>query len=105
MAVFVVERLIDMGLDRELAYGKVALVCKKTGVRPGRKGARDQKAEMTARTVRGWCEKIAEDVGCHSRAGRHFRLLMSVMPSLHGSTTPDALLEGLRRFLADTSTA
>jgi hypothetical protein len=105
IAAYVVKRLCETGLDANEAYERVALVCRKAGVRPGRKGSGNQKGEMTARTVREWCEAISADVGCYSRAGRHFRLLMSVMPFLHGTTTPDAILARLRRFLADTSTA
>jgi hypothetical protein len=104
-AVFVVKRLCEIGMDVNEAYEKVALVCRKAGVRPGRKGAANQKGEMTARTVREWCEAISADVGCYSRAGRHFRLLSRIAPFLHGNTTPDALLEALRRYLTDTSTA
>jgi len=106
MVVFVVKRLTGMGLDRNSAYKKVARVCRQAGVSPGRKGGKNQiGTEMTARTVRGWCDDISADVGCHSRAGRHFSLLSEASPLLHGSTTPDALLEQLRRFLTDTNTA
>jgi hypothetical protein len=105
IAAYVVKRLCETGVDANEAYERVALVCRKAGVRPGRKGAANQKGEMTARTVREWCEAISADVGCYSRAGRHFRLLSRIAPFLHGTTTPDALLARLRRFLADTSTA
>jgi hypothetical protein len=105
MAAYMVKRLCETGLDANEAYQRVALVCRKARVRPGRKGARNQKGEMTARTVREWCEAISADVGCYSRAGRHFRLLSGVEPFLHGNTTPDALLEALRRYLTDTATA
>lgn len=104
-AVFVVKRLCEIGMDVNEAYEKVALVCRQTGVRPARKGATDQKGEMTARTVRGWCEVISADAGYHSRAGLHFSLLSEGEPLLRGGTTPDALLEQLRRFLTDTNTA
>jgi hypothetical protein len=106
MAVFVVKRLAGMGLDPNLACERVARVCRQAGVRPGRKGGENQiGTETTARTVRKWCDDISADVGCHSRAGRHFRLMSGVEPFLHGNTTRDALLEALRRYLTDTSTA
>jgi len=105
-AVFVVKRLAGMGLDPNLAYERVARVCRQAGVSPGRKGGKNQiGTEMTARTVRKWCDDISADVGCHSRAGRHFYLLSEASPLLHGSTTPDALLERLHRYLAETGTA
>jgi hypothetical protein len=105
IAAYVVKRLCETGLDANEAYERVALVCRKAGVRPGRKGSGNQKGEMTTRTVQERCEAISADVGCYSRAGRHFRLLSGIAPFLHGTTTPDALLARLRRFLADTSTA
>jgi len=106
MVVFVVKRLTGMGLDRNSAYKKVARVCRQAGVSPGRKGGKNQiGTEMTARTVRKWCDDISADVGCHSRAGRHFYLLSEASPLLHGSTTPNALLERLHRYLAETGTA
>jgi len=60
--------------------------------------------------VRGWCEKIAEDVGHHLQAAQTFdRLRQSHTPeaqanrqaikSEHKETTRNALLEGLRLSL------
>jgi hypothetical protein len=105
MAVFMVRRLCDAGLDANGAYEKVALVCRKSGICPGRKGAMHQTSEMTARTVRKWDSDISADVGCHTRAGRQFKQLVSGMSALRGPEMPDALLEALRRFLVDTCTA
>lgn len=102
VAVFAVRRLCDAGLAEYDAYEKVAAVCRKAGMLPGRTGARDQKSEMTARTVRGWCAAISADVGCHTRAGRQYASLMGPLPILRGNVTPDVLLERLRHFLVDT---
>jgi hypothetical protein len=38
---------------------------------------------MTERTVRGWCEKVAEDVGGHKIAG-----MLNNMPSSDGFKSP-----------------
>jgi hypothetical protein len=100
-AVFIAMRLIGMGLDPDVADEKVAVVCRKAGILPGRSGATHQRLEVTARTVRGWREVIEEDVGKHSRAGRHFALLSGASQHLKGTTMPDDLLERLRRYLTN----
>jgi hypothetical protein len=113
LAAGTVHRLCQTGLDINEAFEKVAKVCRKAGLKPGRKGAKDsrgQEPEITGRTVRGWCEKIAEDVGRHLQAAQTFdRLRQSHTPeaqanrqaikSVHKETTRNALLEGLRRSL------
>jgi hypothetical protein len=75
LAVMTVVQLCETGLDRREAFEKVAKVCREVGVKPGRKGAKDsqgQAPEITERTVRGWYEKIAEDVGRRSQAAQFF---------------------------------
>ena len=113
LAAGTVHRLCETGLDIKEACEKVAKVCREAGIKPGRKGAKDsrgQEPEITGRTVRGWCEKIAEDVGHHLQAAQTFdRLRQSHTPeaqanrqaikSEHKETTRNALLEGLRLSL------
>jgi hypothetical protein len=103
--VWVVKRLCETGMDTNEAYKRVALVCRRAGMNPGRRGARNQKDETTARTVRGWHEAISADVRYHSRAGRQFWIISNLNPPLRVNNSPDALLKGLRRFLADMGTA
>jgi hypothetical protein len=73
LAAGTVDWLCQTGLAKNEAYKRVAQVCREAGIRPGRKGAKDsrgQASEITGRTVRGWCEKIAEDVDHHLQAVR-----------------------------------
>jgi hypothetical protein len=56
---------------RRLMEAWVAQAFRKAGV----KAARGRNPQVTARTVRGWCEKIAEDVGRHSEAAKAFEPL------------------------------
>lgn len=51
----------------ERARMLIARELAKADVRPARG---NRAAGITARTVRGWCETLAEDVGCHTEAGR-----------------------------------
>ena len=99
----VVKRLVAMGLNVNEAYEKVAGVCRKAGITPGRKGARDQRTEMTGRTVRGWCAGIDADVGRNRLPALQFDLMTACSPA--GNTKledVDALLEKLQRFLVET---
>jgi hypothetical protein len=113
MAVVTAERLLETGITKKEADNRVAGVCREAGIKPGRKGAKDsqgQEPEITARTVRYWREKIAEDVGRHSQAAQTFDRLRQphtpkaqanrqAIKSEHKETTRNALLEGLRRSL------
>jgi hypothetical protein len=110
-----VNGLVDTGLDVNEAYKRVAQVCREAGITPGRKGAKDsrgQEPEITDRTVRGWCEKIAEDVGHHLQAAQSFdrlrqsqtpeaELIRQAIKSEHNETNRNDLLEGLRRSLVE----
>jgi hypothetical protein len=86
------------GIATTVSGGCAAAVCRKAGPTPGRKGARNQRTEMTARTVRGWCAAIEEDVGCHKQPARVFRLM-----SAPGA--PPCRWRGLplRRFIVETA--
>jgi hypothetical protein len=115
VAAMTVHRLGETGLELNEAYERVAKVCREAGLKPARKGAKDsqgQKAEITARTVRLWCEKIAEDVGRRSQAAQTFdRLLQSqssraeaIAQAIEGQDTEavrERLLEGLRPSLME----
>lgn len=110
LAAAIVKRLCESGLAFDKAYAKVALVCRKAGMKAGRKGAPGQTGEVTARTVRGWCEGIEADVGRHSRAAKIFDLHMSMAGHLAAQDAePEIacreLLENLHRYLADTNVA
>jgi hypothetical protein len=107
MAAITVHRLRETGLNINEAYEKVAQVCREAGVKPGRSGkdSLGQEPEITARTVRFWCEKIEEDVGRHSEAAKAFdRLRQSPHAQAIKSEPKEAirnsLLQGLRLSLA-----
>jgi hypothetical protein len=100
MAALIVHRLHEAGFEMNEAYKQVAQVFRDAGV----KSARGQNPQVTARTVRGWCEKIAEDVGCQSEAAKAFERLKQ--SKTRGAiairqATPQALLDSLRRSLAE----
>jgi hypothetical protein len=102
LAVRIAQRLCEAGMDKAEAYEKVALVCRKCGIRPGRKGS-DKPCEMTARTVRFWSNQIAKDVRCGTRLGRFYREI-SCFQALERATSPAVLLERLRRYLSEVAT-
>jgi hypothetical protein len=102
LAVRITQRLCKAGMDKDEAYEKVALVYRKCGIRPGRKGS-DKPCEMTARTVRSWSEKVANDVGCRTRLGQFYREI-SCFQALERATSPAVLLERLRRYLSEAAT-
>jgi hypothetical protein len=58
-----VERLVEAGLPLEDARALVAEALNERGVRPERGSG-----QITARTVRTWCEEVAADVGRHGTA-------------------------------------
>jgi hypothetical protein len=86
LAVRIAQRLCEAGMDKAEAYEKVALVCRKCGIRPGRKGS-DKPCEMTARTVRFWSNQISKDVRCRTRLGRFYREI-SCFQALERATSP-----------------
>jgi hypothetical protein len=113
MVAGTMHRLCETGLDTKEACEGVAKVCREAGFKPGRKGAKDsrgQEPEVTARTVRGWWEKIAEDVGRHSQAAQLFDHLKQSWSAKAQAVTQlieikgveavrNDLLEALRRSL------
>jgi hypothetical protein len=104
-----VHQLCQTGLDPDEAYALVAKACRDSGMKPERSGAKDrQEPEITGRTVRGWCEKIAEDFGHHLQAAQTFDRMRQSEPRLAQAIKSDgieavrnALLEGLRRSLVE----
>src|SRR5262249_2719790 len=81
-AVLAVHRLCETGMKRGEAYERVAKVCREVGLKRSRsgKGGPGQGLEVTARTVRGWREEAAADVGRHSVTAQTFDLLQSQTP-------------------------
>jgi hypothetical protein len=67
-----VARLHWTGMARAATHKAVADILNKLGVRPGRDSAR-----ITARTVRGWCERVAADVGGHSIAATNANMMLT----------------------------
>jgi hypothetical protein len=98
---------------------QLAKVCREAGIKPGRKGAKDsqgQEPEITGRTVRGWCEKIAEDVGHHLQAAQtsdrlrqssatKAQAITKAIESKGVEAVRNGLLEGLRRSLVELRSA
>jgi hypothetical protein len=115
LAAGTVHRLCQTGLDPEEAYAMVAKACRDSGMNPERSGAKDrqgQEPEITGRTVRGWCEKTAEDVGHHLQAAQTSDRLRQCWATKAQAITQaienkgieavrNDLLEGLRRSLVE----
>ena len=68
---FTAARMLGAGMSRDQALEAIAKALNRSGVVASRGRYRD----LTARTVRGWCERVAEDVGCHGEAARTCRRL------------------------------
>ena len=86
---FTVSRLQGAGMSREEAFKAVAKALNRAGVAP----SRGRNSAFTPRTIRGWCERVAEDVGCHGEAARTCRLLDEKFPEgLAGQQAYDAYL-------------
>ena len=63
--VFTVQQLRAVGYSLPEAHKVVADDLNHVGAKPDRGSNR-----FTSRTVRDWCERVAEDVGCHLPAAR-----------------------------------
>jgi hypothetical protein len=72
VAVYVAHRLCDLGLSQPEAFKAVSDDLKRIGVKPDRGSG-----EIEPRTVRGWCEEVAEDVGHHGTAALRYHALRS----------------------------
>jgi len=71
-AVYVVHRLHRLGLEQKKARAIVAAELRRIGVKPDRGSG-----EITGRTIRGWCEEVAADVGRHGVAAQRSHALLS----------------------------
>jgi hypothetical protein len=71
-AAYVVCRLGDFGHGQSEALKVVAADLQRIGVKPERGSG-----EITSRTVRGWCEEVAADIGCHRTAAQVCHELLS----------------------------
>ena len=71
-AVYVVHRLHRLGLEQKKARAIVAAELRSIGVKPDRGSG-----EITARTIRWWCEEVAADVGRQGVAARRSHALLS----------------------------
>jgi len=110
MAAVTAHRLCETGMEPEEAYKMVAKVCREAGFKRSRKG-KSPDLEVTARTVSGWCEEIAADVGRYSQIAKAFDLAISRFPATEDikqaiarkgdEAVRKGLLEGLRRALAE----
>jgi hypothetical protein len=64
--VYTVSRLTTCGLTLPNAHKEVSTILQNAGVRSGRGRFKN----ITKRTIRGWCEKVAEDVGNRETAAQ-----------------------------------
>ena len=71
-AVYVVHRLHHLGLEQKKARAIVAAELRSIGVKPDRGSG-----EITARTIRGWCDEVAADVGRRGVAAQRSYALLS----------------------------
>jgi hypothetical protein len=71
-AAYVVRRLGDFGHARSEALKVVAADLQRIGVKPDRGSGK-----ITSRTVRGWCEEVATDIGRHRTAAKACHRLLS----------------------------
>ncbi len=61
------QRLKQAGLGRASAYRRVANILDKSGFKSARGGA-----PVSERTIRNWCQKVAEDVGSRGTARKSY---------------------------------
>jgi hypothetical protein len=71
-AVYVVHRLHSLGVEQKEARAIVKTELRHIGVKPDRGSG-----EITARTIRGWCDEVAADVGRYGTAAQRCYLLLS----------------------------
>jgi hypothetical protein len=71
-AVYVAQRLHRLGFEQKKARTIVAAELRSIGVKPDRGSG-----VITARTIRGWCDEVASDVGRHGVAAQRCYALLS----------------------------
>jgi hypothetical protein len=67
---YTVQQLREFGYSLPEAHSAVADDLNRVGAKPDRGSGR-----FTPRTVRDWCERVAEDVGCHLPAAQKYAAL------------------------------
>jgi hypothetical protein len=100
-AVFTVRKLQETGLPLSEAEHAVAREMALTGAVKSRGSDR----QITARTIRGWCERVDQDVGRHGQAAQTFDLLEAEVTNpekLSGNEGKLFWLERLRSVIART---
>jgi hypothetical protein len=70
VTVFTARCLEATGMRTDEARKMVASELTKLRVRPARKGSEGGTGRITERTLRGWQEEIAADIGCHLTAAK-----------------------------------
>jgi len=98
-AVYVAHRLHSLGLEQNEARKMVGAELRQMGVRPDR-GSGD----ITARTIRGWCEEVAADVGRYGAAAQRCDALLShpankALENMPREVAKSRLLSRLRFFV------
>jgi len=92
---YTVRRLCDFGCPLSKAHTEVATDLKRVGAKTDR-GSN----QITARTVRGWCDEVSEDVGRHSAAARCYDGLMADRrTAAFGRLPPEVAIKALRQRL------
>jgi hypothetical protein len=92
---YTVHRLCDFGYQLSNAQTEVAADLKRIGAKTDRGSDR-----ITARTVRGWCEEVSEDVGRNSPAAQRYDELMAhPRTAAFHHKPPDAAAKILRQRL------
>jgi hypothetical protein len=94
-----VRRLRKVGIGREDAYTRVANQLTKIGIRPERGSG-----PVTARTVRGWCNKVEQDVARTGVAATVFDLMFTAdenkwFAALRKDRAPAFVLKSLARYV------
>ena len=90
---FTVHRLRDFGVALSEAQAVVADDLRRIGVKPDRGNG----GRMSARTVRGWCGEIAEDLGRHGEAAKWFdRLAADPRNAIFDRMPPETAVKALR---------
>jgi len=98
---FTVRRLCDFGYPLAKAHTEVAADLRRVGVTTDR--GSDQ---ITARTVRGWCDEVSDDVGRHSPAAQRYEALMAAPGnSAFGRMPPELAAKALRQRLVHAARA
>lgn len=98
---YTVRRLCDFGYTLSRAQMEIAADLRHIGVKTD--GGSDR---ITARTVRGWCDDVSEDVGRHHPAAQRYDLLMAdPRTAALARLPPEAAAKALRQQLVHAARA